>query len=238
MEHFYTIHPALKRNKSISEIKKLLEKLEICNILLKSDLFQNEKWSDQIAAKVKELKESGYSQYMLEIPGGDLLLLFTCDSNSSVYMPESSMMYLDPPDICVAQCKIDGCDRPAKAKSCKLCVDCCIQRNCKRSGSNGEEICKPHSATNNNRIKMNKKLQEEETIRTSGTVVRKSKKKRTQKATCIRQDAVRKAADKSGTRRKSSDDTVPTNVQKKKRKEMYNGEEGQCIPLIYWIPLL
>lgn len=56
MDHYYMIHPSQKRRKSNSRIKKLLDEMQICNILL-TQTFLNSKYKDMIDAKISQMKD-------------------------------------------------------------------------------------------------------------------------------------------------------------------------------------
>jgi hypothetical protein len=72
-------------------------------------------------------------------------------------MPNTSMICDTKPDMAHKSCKTNGCNQRAKSKKCDLCVDCCIQRNCKKAGpDNIDIVCEPHNKINKSRIEKNK----------------------------------------------------------------------------------
>ncbi len=126
MEHFYILHPSLKRTKSNSNIKKELAMFPLCNIVLKCDVLKCEKYSKMITCKINELEEKGYGRLMVHLSNGDILLNFTDDISSDVYMPSSCMMCIDKPTKTSNLCEKPGCTKVALSQLCKSCADCCI----------------------------------------------------------------------------------------------------------------
>ncbi len=153
MEHYYILHPSMKRSKCNTAIKKVIDKFKMCNIVLKKEIVSSTKWSTMIENKKNEYKLSGYDKFMQVLPGGDLLLNFTDNDTAPVFLPSSSMLCVCEPEKSDNTCKNVGCTKIAQSRYCMLCVDCCIQNNCKIGGELTDEICQPHYNTNKLRRK-------------------------------------------------------------------------------------
>ena len=221
IDHFYLLHPALKRSKSRTLIKAMLELQDVHNVVLKRDFLQSKMWHAMIKAKIDELK-SGYEKFFHWIPNGDLLLVFTGNIASPVYLPMVSMLCTDAPDIAKNDCTRQGCTNKAKSTRCELCADCCIHNNCIRASPNGEEVCVPHSMTNQERIRSNEQLRDDSSPVTGSNVQTKVSKRR-MKPTCPVPPVIGK---------RNKDPTVENDSKKQKLTSdpvsVVNGSVGAC----------
>lgn len=109
------------------------------NILIKKHVLES-KWAKQFEQKIQDLAER-YGSLMEKTPGGDLILMSTCNNDSPVYLPADQMLCDSAPVVSQVVCQFTGCNQKALCKTCDYCADCCIVHfSCTHAKPSGEDI--------------------------------------------------------------------------------------------------